>query len=59
MPDVRCTTTAFKIPDGQDSVYNGAKPSKVITEFLNKNGFQEVCRKQENLLEANVHFRKI
>jgi FkbM family methyltransferase len=59
MPDVRCTTTAFKIPDGQDSVYNGAKPSKVITEFLNKNGFQEVRRKQENLLEANVHFRKI
>jgi FkbM family methyltransferase len=59
MPDVRCTTTAFKIPDGQDSVYNGAKPSKVITEFLNNNGFQEVRRKQENLFEANVHFRKI
>ena len=59
LPDVRMQTDEFKIPEGQDSVYNGAKSSKVITEFLNKNGFQEVCRKQENLLEANVHFRKI
>ncbi len=59
MPDVRMSTNEFKIPEGQDSVYNGAKSSKVITEFLKDNGFVEVCRKQENVLEANVYFRKI
>lgn len=60
LPDIKekLNTNEFKIPLGEDSVYEGAKNSKTIIEFLNNNGFEEVCRKRENDLESNVHFRK-
>lgn len=60
LPDLnpKFNTNEFKIPKGEDSVYKNAKSSKTIVEFLNKNGFDEVCRIRENDLESNVFFTK-
>jgi FkbM family methyltransferase len=59
IPSVKMDTSYFKIPEGKDSVYNGAGSSKEIISLLSKYGFKEVMRKKENDLEDNVLFKKI
>jgi FkbM family methyltransferase len=60
LPDInnKSLYNDFKIPNGEDSVYQGAKSSKYIVDFLKSKGFEEVERRRENDLESNVHFRK-
>jgi FkbM family methyltransferase len=59
IPSVKMDTSYFKIPEGLDSVYNGAGSSKEIISYLNKYDFEEVERRKENDLEDNVLFKKV
>lgn len=58
IPSIKMDTSYFKIPQGRDSVYNGAGSSKEIISLLSKYGFKEILRKKENDLEDNVLFKK-